>query len=520
MSQLNSQEKASAQQWLAVFGSIVGAFMAILDISITNSSLQNIQGALSATLDEGAWISTAYLVAEIIVIPITGWLCQVFSLKKYLLTSLIAFLIFSMACGFAWNLPSMIFFRIFQGIAGGVLIPLSATIIVTELPMAQRPLGLTFFGIAATFAPAIGPTVGGWLTVNFDWPYIFFINLIPGVIMFLMVNRGLEKKPMQLDLLKKGDWVGIALMSTALGSFTTILEEGARKDWFSSNLIFSLSIIFIPAFIGFIYWELKTEHPVIQLRLLTRRNFLFSNILALILGFGMYGSAYMLPVFLAQIQRLNAFQIGSIVMWAGLPQLIVLPFIPTLVKKFDNRYLIGTGMLLFGSSALMNSHLTHEWARDQFFWSQIVRAIGQPLILTPLSNLAYVGIANSEIGSASGLYNMMRNLGGSIGIGSLGTLLVNRYHLHFTRLAEATSFWNLPVQQAVTDRSQSLAATLGTGGGAKAAIASVYASMNKESLTVSYNDAFLVMALLFYAGALCLFIMKKPAAGATVVADH
>jgi MFS transporter, DHA2 family, multidrug resistance protein len=231
------QAKATFKQWIAVIGSLLGAFMAILDISITNASLQDIQGGLNATLDEGAWISTAYLVAEIIVIPLTGWLTQVFGLRRYLLWSAAVFIVASMLCGTSQSLNEMIFFRIIQGFSGGVLIPLSATIILTNLPVSQRPLGLALFSLSATFAPCIGPTIGGWLTVNYAWPYIFYINLVPGILLMLLIGYGMEKSPMKLELLGHGDWWGIASMGTALGSLTVILEEGVRKDWFGSDYL-------------------------------------------------------------------------------------------------------------------------------------------------------------------------------------------------------------------------------------------------------------------------------------------
>jgi DHA2 family multidrug resistance protein len=497
------EARATKRQWFAVLGGLLGAFMAILDISITNASLQDIQGGLSATLDEGAWISTAYLVAEIIVIPLTGFFVRVFSIRRYLLWNSAFFLFASVLCGLAHTLPQMIAFRALQGFSGGVLIPLAVTLILTRLPRAQQATGFALFGIAATFAPCIGPTIGGWLTVNYSWPLIFFLNLVPGAALIGIIAWSLDEEPHDLSLLRRADWTGIATMAVALGSLTVILEEGVREDWWSSPLIVALSWSFALS-LGFFLWhELRANNPVINLRLLKRRNFFLATAVATIFGYGLYGSIYMLPYFLASVRRYDAEQIGQIILWQGLPQLLILPFIPKLMAKLDPRAMLAFGFLLFGVSAVMNSGLTRDWGYDQFFWSQIVRACGQPFVITPLTAIAYVGIEPAEIGSASGLNNMMRNLGGSVGIGSLGALFNHQYHLHFTRLAEATSRYALPVQLR-----------LGGHPGRRAVVA-IFASMNKEAFVMSFGDCFFFIALLFFAGTAMVLFTKKPGAPGT-----
>jgi DHA2 family multidrug resistance protein len=505
---VSSPVGATRKQWLAVIGALLGAFMAILDISITNASLQDIQGGLGATLDEGAWISTAYLVAEIIVIPLTGYFSQVFSLRKYLAWNAVIFVMASFLCGMARSLDAMIIFRVLQGMSGGILIPICINIIFSYLPRHQQPIGLTLFGLAATFAPCIGPTIGGWLTVNYSWPYIFFLNLFPGALLVGLVLYAIEESPMKLNLLKQGDWFGIASMALTLGCLTVVLEEGVRKDWFSSDLITTLSYICFFSFVCFLWIELKSKNPFINLRLLKRRNFLLSTILAGVFGYGLYGSIYMLPYFLASVPRLDAQQIGNVILWQGLPQLAILPFIPTLVKRFDARVLLAFGFLLFGASAIMNSELTRDWAYDQFFWSQIVRALGQPFIITPLSTIAYVGIEASEMGSASGLNNMMRNLGGSIGIGTLGAIFDHQYHSHFTRIAESTSKFSNAVQSQLVYR-QAYLGEHSPIAGSKQVIATIFGSMNKESLVMSFGDCFFVIGILFIGGTSLLLFTKK-----------
>jgi MFS transporter, DHA2 family, multidrug resistance protein len=324
---------------------------------------------------------------------------------------------------------------------------------------------------------------------------------------------------MQLSLLKKGDWFGISTMAAALGSLTVVLEEGVRKDWWGSNLIATLTWVFFISLGLFLYHELTTPEPFINLRLFKRRNFMISTVLAGVFGFGLYSSIFFLPYFLASVRHLDAEQIGQIIMWQGLPQLLVLFFIPKLVNRFDNRVLLGFGFLLFGTSALMNSHLTHDWGFNQFFWSQLVRALGAPFIITPLTAIAYVGIEPSEIGSASGLNNMMRNLGGSIGIGSLGALFDHQYHLHFTRIAEATSKFSDVVQNQLR-YNVALIGTRSPTAGIHQAMGSIFGSMNKEAFVMSFGDVFLVIALFFYFAAFLLVFAKNPGHSAGTAGAH
>src|SRR5579864_5134808 len=261
------------QTWMAVIGATLGAFMAVLNIQIVNASLADIQGAIGAGIDDGGWISTSYLIAEIIVIPLSGWLAQVFSIRVYLLTNAVLFLLFSAACALAQDLPQMIVLRALQGFAGGVLIPMAFTLIITLLPKAKQPIGLALFAVSATFAPAIGPTIGGYLTENWGWQYIFYVNLVPGALMIGMLWLSLEAKPMKLALLRQGDWPGIVTMAIGLGALQTVLEEGNKDDWFGSPFIVRLSIIATVALALFFVIEMTTKKPLLNLRLLVRRNF-------------------------------------------------------------------------------------------------------------------------------------------------------------------------------------------------------------------------------------------------------
>src|SRR5947207_8418076 len=293
----------SAKTWIAVIGATLGAFMAVLNIQIVNASLADIQGAIGAGIDDGGWISTSYLIAEIVVIPLSGWLAQVFSVRIYLLTNAVLFLALSAACALAQDLPQMIALRPVQVFPGGVLIPMAFTLIITLLPKAKQPVGLALFALSATFAPAIGPTIGGYLTENFGWQFIFYVNLVPGAVMIGMLWFSLEAKPMKLSLLREGDWLGIATMAIGLSALQAVLEEGNKDDWFGSPFIVRLAVIAAVSLSLFVWIESSVEKPLLKLRLLAQRNFGIGTIAAVFLGFALFGSVYLLPAYLGQVQR-------------------------------------------------------------------------------------------------------------------------------------------------------------------------------------------------------------------------
>src|ERR1700712_3719089 len=354
------QPRASTREWIAVLAGMIGAFMAILNIQITNASLLDIEGGIGTGVDNGAWISTSYLIGEIVVIPLTGYLSRVFSFRRYMIGSTILFAIFSALCAGAHDLGTMIALRGLQGFAGGVLIPMAFTRAVTRLPNPQQPIGLAAFALAVTFAPAIGPTIGGYLTENYGWQNIFFVNVIPTAIMVGALYLTLERAPMQLKLLREGDWVGILTMAIGLSALQTVLEEGNKDDWFSSPFIQRLAVVAAVSLSLFVWIELTSEKPLIRLRLLKGRNFGFGTISVTLLGFALFGSVYILPAYLGQAQGYNAEQIGNVLAWTGLPQLLLIPFVPKLMQRFDTRAIAFIGLMIFAASCFMNTAMSPD----------------------------------------------------------------------------------------------------------------------------------------------------------------
>ena len=508
---------ASVKTWVTVMGGLLGAFMAVLNIQITNASLLNIEGGIGTGADNGAWISTAYLIGEIIVIPMTDYLSRVFSFRRFLLVNAVLFLTFSVACAFARDLQEMIALRAIQGFTGGVLIPMAFTLILTKLPAGQRAIGMALFAITATFAPAIGPTIGGYLTENYGWQYIFFINLVPGTAMVIALFATLERQPMQLKLLKQGDWFGIFAMAIGLGALQTTLEEGNKNDWFGSPFIVELAVTAVVFLSLFIWIEFTVKNPVINLRLLSRRNFGLGTLAVTLVGFALYGSVYLLPEYLGQAQGYNSEQIGSVMAWSGLPQLVIIPFVPFLMGKFDVRHIVVLGLTVFGASFLLNTHMSADYSGDQFFIPNVVRAAGQALVLGPMSGIAMIGIAQLESAGASGIFNMMRNLGGAFGTALLGTFVTKREQFHSNVIGSAVNLYSETVRDRI-DLMTKYFMSRGISDPAAAhgqAIVALGQLVRRQSLIMGYSDAFAVLGgMLILAAGFILLTRKGQASGA------
>jgi MFS transporter, DHA2 family, multidrug resistance protein len=501
----------SAKTWVAMIGATLGAFMAVLNIQIVNASLADIQGGIGAGIDDGGWISTSYLIAEIVVIPLSGWLAQVFSMRVYLLSNAFLFLVFSAACALAQDLPQMIALRAAQGFTGGVLIPLAFTLIITLLPKAKQPIGQALFAISATFAPAIGPTIGGYLTENWGWQYIFYVNVVPGAIMIGMLYFSLEAAPMKLRLLREGDWLGIVAMAIGLAALQTVLEEGNKDDWFGSPFIVRFAVIAAIALPLFVFIELIGKKPLLNLRLLLRRSFGFGVFANFLLGVALYGSVYILPVYLSRIQGYNSEQIGAVLAWTGLPQLVLIPLVPRLMRRVDARILIAVGFGLFAASNFMNIYMTSDYAADQLFWPNVVRAIGQAVMFAPLAAVATAGIEVENAGSASALFNMMRQLGGAIGIAALQTLLTKREQYHSNVLSQQVTV----LEQATRARLDQLTQYFISHGvidhvdAAHRAYVAIGKVIQKQAFILAFSDTFYALGAALILALLASLLLKK-----------
>jgi DHA2 family multidrug resistance protein len=502
--------------WVSVFAAMIGAFMAILNIQITNASLLNIEGGIGTGVDNGSWISTSYLIGEIVVIPLTDYLSRVFSFRKVILGFATLFALFSVACAFTHDLPSMIAMRGLQGFFGGVLIPMAFTLVFTKLPKAQQPIGLAMFALAVTFAPAIGPTIGGYLTENYGWQTIFFVNVVPTAVMVTTLYFTLERQPMQLGLLKEGDWLGIATMAVGLSALQAVLEEGNKDDWFGSPFIVRLAVTAAVSLSLFIWIELTVEKPLLKLRLLAQRNFGIGTIAAVFLGFALFGSVYLLPAYLGQVQHYNSEQIGSVLAWTGLPQLLLIPLVPKLMQRFDARYIAATGLLLFAYSSFMNIEMSLDYSGDQLFIPNIVRAVGQALTLAPLSAISLGSVAPQDAAAASGISNMMRNLGGAIGTAVLATIVTKREQFHSNIIGQSVDLGREEVRNRIAQMTDYFLAH-GVSDPAAAhqqAIIALGNVVKRQALVLGFSDTFAVIGVVLVLAAIAILSLRKATAAA------
>ena len=514
--------KATLGTWIAVLAGMIGAFMSILNIQITNASLLDIEGGIGTGIDNGAWVSTAYLIGEIIVIPLTDYMVKVFSFRRVIIGGTFFFMIFSMACSTAHDLGTMIVFRGIQGFAGGVLIPMAVTMVMTHLPKPQQPIGLAMFALSVTFAPAIGPTIGGFLTFNYGWQTIFFVNTLPSLLMIVALLAKLEGGPMNLALLKEADWAGIVTMSIGLASFQTMLEEGNKDDWFGSQYIVNLAISSVVFLSAFIVIELKVKNPLLNLRLFKGRNFGVGVIAQVLVGFALFGTVYLLPQYLGQVQRYNAEQIGNVLAWTGLPQLILIPLVPKLMKTFDIRYVAFLGIALFAASCFMNVQLSYDNSGDQFLIPNIVRAVGQAFVITPLTAITLAEIAPKDAGNASGISNMLRNLGGAIGTATLQTIITKREQFHSNIIGQSVTIYRPEVRDRIAqfvDYFRSHGVTDPATAQHQAIIA-IGQIVKRQALVMGFADTFAVVGVMLAIAAVCLLLAHKAKAGAASAGAH
>ncbi|ESY68909.1 DSBA oxidoreductase [Mesorhizobium sp. LNHC232B00] len=493
---------------------MVGALMAVLDIQITNSSLPQIEGGIGTGVDNGTWISTSYLIGEIIMIPLTDFLSRVFSFRRFLLGCTCLFLVFSVGCAFAGNLDQMIILRGFQGLTGGVMIPMAFTRALTTLPPRQQPAGLAAFAMTATFGPAIGPTIGGYLTDNFGWQYIFFVNVIPGGLMICLLYPTLERQKMNLSLLREGDWWGIGFMAVGLACLQTVLDEGNQRGWFDAPSIVHLSVVAVVAVAIFVAIELTVEKPAVQLRILANRNFALGTLANIGVGAALFGSLYVLPSFLQEVQGYDAGQVGLVLAWAGLPQLLIIPFVPLLQKHFDSRLIVGIGLAIFAASCFLNSHLSFNDSGHQLMNANIIRAIGQAVVIAPLVGIAMMGIPRELSSAASGVFNMMRSLGGAVGTAALATVISKREQFHSNIIGQSVTPYGTSTQQFLSGMQQYFLAHDTSDSDLARHQAEVVLGelVARQSLILAFSDAFYVIGCILLACALAVALTSKKSA--------
>ena len=432
-------ESADLGAWLAVAAGTIGALMATLDTSIVSASLPTIQGEIGASGAEGTWITTAYLVAEIVMIPIAGWLGKIFGLRSFLLIVTALFTAFSMMCGVSHDLGQMIIGRVGQGFTGGAMIPMALIIVATRLPPRQQPVGIALFGMTAVLGPVLGPVVGGWMTEHVSWHYAFFLNLPIGVGLIALLTLGLAGARARWAMFAEADIPGLVGLALGLGGLTIVLEEGQRELWFESQFIRTLALVSLVGFGLLAAGQVFSRKPVIQLRILFERAFGSVFLLSLAVGAVLYAVLYIIPQFLVRVDGYTAEQSGGVIMLSGVPTLAMLVVFPLLVRILDLRIAVALGLGLFALSSFLDSSLTGDTAGPQFLFSQLIRGFAQFFSLFFLNQAATSAVAHDLAEDASGLFNAARNLGGSMGLSAIGALQEQRITFHTVRLTESVS---------------------------------------------------------------------------------
>jgi MFS transporter, DHA2 family, multidrug resistance protein len=514
----NHRDSVSFATWLAVLGMNLGALMSSLDVTATNASLQDMTGALSATLDQGSWIATSYLIGEIIVIPLTGWFAHIFSTRWYMTASTICFLLFSIACANATTLPEMITFRGLQGFAAGAFVPVAMAYILRHLPPAKHNIGLTIFGLTITAGPAVGPVLGGWLTYHYSWQYIFYINLLPGTLMLATCVFLLEHESVNLKLLQQGDWLGIVTMAIGLGSLQTVLEEGNRQVWFSSPFIVRLTVIAVVFTGTFLMLSLTRKRPFINLRLMKRRNFALACIVSFVAGCGIFGAMYVMPIYLDSVQNYTPYQVGLTLMWTGVGSILIMPFMPIIQSKVDSRVIVAAGTAIFAVSSFMNSAMSSQTGTPQLILPELIQGIGQGVISIPLSGLATAGIESEQLSDASALFNQVRYLGGSVADAIFATLIQHRTEFHYDRLRGDVSLYNEQAQQQLQNMTQYfMSKGADTTTATQQAMAAIANGVKQQATVMAIDDCFYLLGLLILLSGTAMLFMKKAKASAGLV---
>ena len=497
------------------------ALLELIDTSIVNVALPHIMGSLSATLTEVSWVVTGYIVANVIIIPLTDWFSNEFGRKRYFLGSILLFVLASALCGQATSITELVIFRILQGVGGAALITISRVLLIEAYPPEELGLANALFGLGAVVGPTIGPTLGGWLTDHLSWRWIFYVNLPVGIIAFMLslifiADAEYEEKT------KKVDWLGIIFLVIGVGSLQTVLERGQDDDWFSSHFILMLTIVAAVGIILFIIRELTAKKPVVDLRVLRHPSLALGSIFITILGFGLYGSVFAFPVFTQRLLGYSALQTGLILLPGGLATAAMMPVVGTLLKRgVKPQILAFAGFSIFFIFCWMLSHLTMASGPSNFFWPLIVRGVGLGLLFVPLTTIAFTGVHGKELSLGSGLMNMFRQLGGSFGVALIGTFIERREAFHRTMLDSHINIYNPVAHDRIAQFTGGFVSTgsaLSTAH--EQALKAIDFTLQQQSALMSYNDTFFMVGVFFL---ICLplllftFRKKKPGEGQSAV---
>jgi len=496
------------KKWVITITVIVASLLELIDTTIVNVSLPQIKGNLGATLEDIAWITTGYAVANVIILPMSGWLGGRFGRKNYFLASIIIFTITSFLCGNATSLNELVIFRIIQGLAGGGLLSTAQAILLETWPREQIGTATALFGLGAVVGPTVGPTIGGYITDHFSWPWIFYVNIPVGALAAYATYTFVKETPKEDK--KPIDWWGILLLAVAVGSLQTVLEKGESEDWFAAPYITVLTVTAVIGTLLFIWRELSTDHPIVNFSIMRHRSFSIGMFTSFVVGFGLYSSVFVFPIFVQNLLGFSAQQSGEILFPGGLATICMMPFVGKMLQKgFPAQIMASVGMILFFIFSHMLSQSTLASGTSDFFWPLIIRGIGMSLLFVPLTTLAVQDLHGAEIGQGTGLNNMMRQLGGSFGIASLTTLIHVRQGFHRNNLLTNINEYNPAFLERFNGLMQGfIAKGYSFLEAQKAAYQAIEGMVIKQTLLLTYTDIYWISGLIMLCSIPLIFLQK------------
>ncbi|MGE0824043.1 MAG: DHA2 family efflux MFS transporter permease subunit [Candidatus Binatia bacterium] len=503
----------SSNRWLVALAVMLAAVMEVLDMTIANVALDHIRGSLSAGVDEAAWVLTSYIVSNAVVLPLTGWLGNYYGRKRFFSFCVVSFTISSFFCGAAPNLPMLVFFRIVQGACGGALMPMSQAILFETFPPQEHAKAMAVWGIGMMLGPILGPILGGWITDNYSWRWIFYINLPLGTVAFFLVNWLVEDPSYVKREIKRIDWWGLSFLVLSIGSMQIVLDKGERLDWFSSDVIVTLTIVSGVTLLLFIIQEFRTPEPIVDLRVFKNRTFAVGTMVTTIVMFALYGTMVLTPLYCQLIAGYTPFLAGKVLAFQYIGTFLSIMLAGRLFNRIDPRLLVFAGCIAAGIGAWDMTHFYPEIGYWEIAVPGLFRGLGSGLIFVPLTTLSMGAVPKEHMGTASGLFNMVRTVGGSVGIAILITLLSRGAQVHQQYLTVHVHPYNPEVWQRISLITNSASPSLaGTGAHEGSLLALIYHGVQRQALLLSFLDDFRLVAYTFFFLAPFVFLMRRPRA--------
>jgi len=508
-----AEDYIEPRRLLAFLAMVFGMFMAILDIQIVSASLTEIQAGLAASANEITWVQTAYLISEVVMIPLSGYLSRALGTRLLFAISAGGFTFASLMCGLSTNITEMIVWRAVQGFIGGGMIPTVFATAYIIFPRSRMGLVVPMIGLVATMAPTIGPTVGGYLTDALSWHWLFFINIVPGLAVTAAALILIDFDKPDWSLLHHFDWIGLLSMAGFLGALEYVLEEGPRNDWFGDDTVLLLAWVSGISAVIFFVRVLTAKEPIVDIRAFSDRNFGLGSLFSFVLGIGLYGLTYLYPVYLGQIRGYNALMIGETMFVSGVFMFLTAPIAGRLMTRVDPRYMLMAGFLSFAAGTYWMTYLTKDWDFWELFWPQVFRGVGLMISMIPINNIALGTLPPERVKNASGLFNLTRNLGGAVGLAALTTILNDRTDLHLARLHESITWSRGPALEMLN----TLTARFSSYGSdaQQMALKQLNSIVHRQGVVMAFADVFLVLTVLFVGLAALAVVMKRPPAVAS-----